>query len=294
MADGNTTVNVHQEEVVHAIETLRQEVQRGNAETVKEVRRISETAARTELAKQQAEAEAIGPVIDRQKTQLQRLFQQIRSFLQAVKAKFDLKEKELKQSYRRDIRRLGAHIFEILEDECQRGIENRIKAADFDVFVGLTGKFYDARNRTLNEWLNRAKDSARRFADKRRQFRSTLKSVHIARQDSENPEFAIPFWIIEVEDSGKVQTRVITVSRLAPSAGPYPFRLEPLEEYDAVREMVERKIESVKRQFMWRDTSASEKNGIAAEVEKLASAGASEELRRIIAGQLERHPLSIA
>ena len=127
--------------VVDAVNSLRQTVKEGTQRTVEEIHRVAESAAKTELAKQRAELKAIGPVIQQQDKQIEGLKQKTLSFIAEIREKFNKIAHELWESYVRDIRRLGAHIFDILEGEYQRGMENRVEQLTLKLLPGLTQKY---------------------------------------------------------------------------------------------------------------------------------------------------------
>lgn len=298
MSDGTQKIEVTARldpELSRSLDRLAAKVEEGTRQTVQEIHRMAQSAAKTELSKQRAELKAIGPIIKQQDRQIDVQSQKTFSLIAEAWAKFDKIARQLWESYVRDVRRLGAHIFEILEVEYGRGMENRIRQADFDVFTGITPRIYDNSSKDLASHLDRAMGAARNFVGMRQRFQAALKDCKLDTTVPRQSEFAVPVWLVEIEENGKVCWEVIGPSAVeCDGQGEYRCTLRETEGYSEVSEMVLANLETVTPTLKWRDASPDEKGNIAKEIESLAGRGhVSKDLARIVARCLGEKELSI-
>lgn len=294
----NVNVSIDLGPVVSAIGALRAEVRAGNERTVEEVRRVAQSAAKTELAKQRAEVESTGPVIERQEDILTGLHKRVDARMRAIEAKFAEVESGLRSSYKKDIRRLGRHIFEILEVEYQAGMERLVNKADFEVFTGrLTQELYQKRSSALDSGVQKARDAARRFVDKRKEFKATLSQVRLEAGAPSKEEFGVPFWVVETKDeSGATSLRIIGLSNVAPQSGEaphYKYGWSVVPQYEQVAALVGKQLQQVAERLSWRDATAAEREAIVGAALDLQG-GLSGDLKRIISRELKESPLAVA
>lgn len=93
-----------------------------------EVRRNTEVSARQEIAKQEATLLAVEPIIDEQHASITTELKRFETDLYRIVDKYNMLYERLQKSFHKDIRILGAKIFELVEEVYQREIEARIIA----------------------------------------------------------------------------------------------------------------------------------------------------------------------
>lgn len=279
------------------LQALGQTVSETAEQTASEIRRVAQSAAKTELAKQKAEVQTIAPLIGRQEQTLDTLERRIAERLKAIKDKFDRVEQELKASYIRDVRTLGSHIFEVLVDEYQNGMERLVLRADFDVFTQLTERFYHRVRGGLRAGLEMATQATNRFVEKRQRFKTSLRDIRVEASSQGVQEFGVPFWVVETRDeSGATQVRVLALSRVkrvTDLRSPYAYRITPIDEYAHVGELAARHLPATLQAMAWREVSTQEREDVTAEVARLQGA-LSGDLKRVLVRALREQPLTVA
>lgn len=278
-----------------SIDRLAESIRQGTERTVEEIHRTAEATARTEIAKQRAELKSIEPLIKKQGAQINEHAQKTIDLIGGLQKKFDKAAKDLWDSYVRDIRHLGGHIFEILEVEYQRGIEGRVRVAEFDIFTGITQKVYEKGSQNLSSWLSRARDSTKQFVGLRRQFKNTLTTYKLNHVTSRGTEFAIPVWLLKTEDeTGNIAWQLVSISTLKKAnEGEYRYNFQEIAEYREVADKIQANLEAILKPFHWQTCSEPEKKAIAGEINSLANNSLiSGDLKKIILTGLQENTLS--
>lgn len=265
------------------MERLTAVIEDGTKRTVEEIHKVAESAAKTELAKERAELKAVSPLLREQNTQIEVQRQKTVNGLIEIQRKFDKIAQELWQSYIRDIRRLGAHIFEIVEQEYKRGMERRVVEAEYDIFTGITKKVYEKNSGNLAGWMEKTRDAARQFINMRQQFKATLTERKLDTTVPSGQEFAVPVWLVKIQDNlGNVSWKVIGLSKLNKvEEGEYKCNYTENSSYAEVKDKVQSNIDSIVNSLNWQNTTEAEKKAIEGKLDELAAA-------KIISGDLKR------
>lgn len=160
-------------------------------------------AGKVELAKQLAELSTMGDVIKLLQSALNEKVDIIQKKKNEVQEQFSRKEIEIIESYKTDLRRVGAHIYEILEKEYGENIENRYvteegKRGLLDVIARY---FDDARRLALDCQWEQCHSALRSLVSHRKSFRTMIsqKTTKLRDYDSSRLNVSIPAWKIERE-----------------------------------------------------------------------------------------------
>lgn len=223
--------------IVNMQNTIQNTMTRGTDATLEELRSSSRVNARVEIAKQIAEVTAIKPIVQEQIMNLNAEVERISERQDMIVGRYDAMEKELEDSYRRDIRRLGAHIYDILENDYQRGLESRYNRSGCGMLSEAVKLTDFKRNVNIHDHLDRAAIHIQKFVDRRQIFRQSLNSKLIKNKgEFRYKEVAVPFWMIRVrKKDGKLINKIIGPSKLVgKSKGLLKFSIKEDEDYKEI------------------------------------------------------------
>jgi len=193
------------------------------------IRANSYFAGKVELAKQLADLRSTSSVLALQKDALTNELDRIRGKKESIENKYDEQEKEIIKSYLRDIRRLGQHIYDILENDYGRAVEARFNVADFDTYESVCEKVNNGRKMAIKEKWQTPSDSLTNFISKRRNFRESLnKNMLQNTSNAKNPSnIRVKFCRVKILKTQKPSEVFVKPCKLVFSNGRHvSFRLE--------------------------------------------------------------------
>jgi len=205
----NGRINSMEGEIAAGLENVRRAIQAGTQETVRQLQTSIEVNTRTEIAKEIAILNAIGPIIQVQVDNLGKEEKRASKNAERVELKYDEIEKELNDSYLRDIRHLGAHIYDILENDYEKGVRKRYSRSGYGLLSQAISDTENERREGISRRLAWAKQEVQKFAGKRRQFRQNITSKLVdGLKHLQGQDIAISFWVVTVRDEAGIAREV--------------------------------------------------------------------------------------
>jgi len=216
-----TSIKSIVQEITRSFDSLQKTLEASAKATVKEIQRSAEVSGRIEIAKQIAQLNAITPIVEEQTNMLESEVKRGESYAERIVTKYDSIEGELDESYERDIRRLGAHIYDILENDYQKGIEDRYSRSSYDLASRAAIRIDIDRSESIFSHVKKAREEITKFAGKRLSFRESVANKLIEEKvPVEKKGVAIPFWIIKIKDSnGEISNTIVGPSMIVKKQG---------------------------------------------------------------------------
>lgn len=168
------------------------------------VNRMAESAAQAEIIRSISEFVGQDIAIGRNAKQVQGQFHKSVERMLDVSRQYDKIDLELLESYHRDVRRTGSHIFELWENQFQKSIEKRMQTTHSSFHETLRRSIDTIlrfRERTLDSILETAKDQLQVFMAKRRAFHENVQDKTAEGLTDGDGEVQIAFYWVETQDA---------------------------------------------------------------------------------------------
>jgi hypothetical protein len=286
-------------EIIQGMDILRRTVQDAASATIDELKKTNEINSRMEIAKQIAKLNSISPIIDNQTEILQKESDLINLKIQRIVTKYDGIENVLKESYLRDIRRLGAHIYDILENGYKKGIEERLSGSRFDFMSDNLGEVEKYRREVIAKYLFKASEELSLFTKKRMAFRKNINKKSIqAPKNLIGQDVTVPFWIIKYRDNKNIlHTRIIAPCILAELQNGHCKMEEVDIGFDEIKTALASQDKNTFNDIPAKNISESEKRIISSGLEALSQSKnpkISASLKNFVLNQIKKRPLRVS
>ena len=178
-----------------------------------------------ELAKHLAELSTVQELIKLLQSALDEKVRAVNSRKAEVNKLFALKEAEIIESYKKDIRRVGAHIYEILEEDFDSNI-GRHYAGEETESTGLMKTLSSSINKQRRQALDTRWDNCevvvKVLLEDRKKLRSLINSnsAPVTGESREKQNVLIPFW--RIGRKGEKDKKVMVPSSLVHEKGTQP------------------------------------------------------------------------
>jgi hypothetical protein len=278
------------------IETLGQLVllarQMANVENA--VHKMIESSAQTEMIRAYSEFVGQNTAIQSAARQVNDQFHKATDRVFDISRRFDRIDTELLESYHRDIRRTGSHIFEIFEHQYQKGVETRMQT-EHKSFHETVLRSIDSirrfRESTLSQILDTAIQKLFEFIDKRRAFHENIQDKITSEPLDVEGEVQIPFHFVELKDSQKPSVFVGSEIRSGDGKKDVAVALQDSEMFSELRRQLVQHATELNKNIRWRRMNESEIATMKQQFAVLEERGyISAEYHELLSKVLSTHP----
>ncbi len=187
--------------------------------TIEEVKKLGEINGLIEMSKLASQLEIVDPLIKKEGDYLQSEYDRVKHKIVILMEQYNQFYTELADSYHRDIRSLGRHIFEILENDFQRNIENRYYIGTYYKIQSASKNINTRRSDFLTTKFRDLSQTVKTFLNKRDDLDQDLAERIVPLPIRSRESVEIPYWIVETsDDSGNKGTMVFFDSKAQTSA----------------------------------------------------------------------------
>lgn len=194
------------------------------------LKETSSFTGQVELAKQLAQLKTTGDVVELMQDALAEKVKQIQKRKEEIGTQFRTKEDDIVGSYQRDVRRIGAHIYEPLEIDFDGNIAGRFKrgARQNALSHQVIQEVECRRKKALHERWDACFAAAKAVVADRKRFREVIdkKSCVPATRKSAPRRVCIPLWRITRAKENRV--KMITPSTVMPASKGSGLQPNPL------------------------------------------------------------------
>lgn len=236
-----------QSDLANSIQRLVQVTEAGTNRIVAEVEKSTTMSGQTEIARQEAQLIAGGPILENQRQALEQELKRASDGMDRVISKYDEMHEELLASYTRDIRRLGEKIYELVEVDYDRSIQGNYDGRRPRGPFGQLMQFVDeVRSTTLQNAFENARSRVGSFLGMRDTFFGRIDDRLTNIAVNGPTTVAIPFWLATVQSpDGKETDMVIAPSGINPSGQGIGYTFQSLGgDFDIVKNEMTRQISS--------------------------------------------------
>ena len=186
-----------------------QELARATDGVAEEVVRSTEMAGRQQIALQEAQLVALGPVLQNQRDILVQELERASTNMERVISKYDEMDEELRASFQLDIRRLATEIYDLVENDYQKGIEGRIGIAPHEVLSDLVTDVEVGRRTVIRRTFDSLAEVINSFTRRRATFYEGVAELLTSIPATQPTDINIPFWVVTLEtETGEEETAV--------------------------------------------------------------------------------------
>lgn len=191
----------------------------GFIEVQQELKATSFFAGKVELAKQLADLRATSALLLIQKGSLEHELNRIRKKKDGIVNKYSDQAKEIFNSYLRDIRRLGQHIYDIFENDFGRSVEERYLGMSLDNYAETCERVSGKRQETIEDAWQPSSGRLNDFIQQRRQFRNSINKnmLKLVAQIRKPLSVTIGFW--RISDNRGEKRSLVRPSSIAKRSG---------------------------------------------------------------------------
>ena len=264
-----------QSDLAQSIQNLVRVTEQGTRQIVAEVEKSTTMAGQTEIARQEAQLIAGGPILEQQREALEQELQRASDGMDRVISKYDDMHEELLASYTRDIRRLGEKIYDLVDVDYDRSIQGNYDDRRPRGLFGRLMKFVDeARSTNLQKAFENARHWVGAFLDKRDSFFGQIDDRLTNIAVNEPTTVAIPFWLATVQSpDGKKTDMVVAPSGINPSGEGIGYTFRSLGgDFDIVKNEMTRQISSTGlRDVAWNRLASQEVGSIVQSLQRMTN-----------------------
>lgn len=198
-----------------------------------------EAQAELKLMERLAEVRSIPPQIEAEQKRISGERSEIENSIDSVSDRYEQKHAELNQKASNRVRNLGEHIFAILEEEFEDGIETPFVDAltpTWEEFKEHNAGVVGDRNDQLWTEYNRADENIDEFLNHREQLLADISRHRVDDSLSidEPTVLQIPFWVVTIERDGSEESVVVTPSHIRDDKdGWFTAHVSPIEGFDS-------------------------------------------------------------
>lgn len=208
------------EKIRGAVTKIQEILERGIEDIHDAIYDSIEAQAELKMMERMAEVHSIPPQIEAEQQRIDREQEEINEKLDGVSQRYEKKHTELDEKATERVRNLGEHIFAVLEDEFEDGIETPFVDALTPTWEELqehnTRVATDRRTR-LREELSQANRKIDSFLERRETLLDDIYDHRLSIDASitDPTTLQIPFWVVTIERDGKEETTIIGPSYLS-------------------------------------------------------------------------------
>lgn len=205
---------------------------RGNTKKIKETNKkgfqnVDESI--TENTKAQAEMKMMDhmskvhsalPQIDAQKKRIDREKQELAERINQIEERYRDKHDKLQEKAGNRVRNLGEHIFKIMEDEFEKGIEEpyiKHVTPTWNEIALHNEKVKEKAGKEIQRKVEAVNESIDGFIDRRHELLSKVQEHKMEKQFERAETLQIPFWTVEIEKDGKTVKKALGPSKVEKS-----------------------------------------------------------------------------
>lgn len=227
-------------DVIRAIKAVRDEVQNVRDAIVDGVQTITDaihenTQARAELKliERVVEVRSILPQIDAERERIEVEREELDRQLERIAERYEQKHEELDDKAAQRIRDLGAHIFEIDEDQFEDGIEAPFAEHVTTVWQSLQSQneaFGRQRRERIESTAGDVVSDIHDFVDQQHELIDRIQRLKsdVGGSIPATTTVQLPYYVVTVETDGSTERTVIVPSRTREADGPFRLSLQPL------------------------------------------------------------------
>lgn len=222
-----TAISKHLKGIKSKLEKIR-----GQAESIRKTNKkgfqdVDESI--TENTKAQAEMKMMDhmskvhsalPQIDAQKKRIEREKQELQERTQQIEERYQDKHEELQQKAEERIRNLGEHIFRIMEEEFEKGIEKPYLehiTPTWNQIALHNEKIKEEAAEQIQGRVEEVNESIDKFIDRRHELLSKVEEHKMEKKFEREETLQIPFWTVEIEKNGETVKKAIAPSKVEKS-----------------------------------------------------------------------------
>lgn len=207
-------------------------VETGFEAVQKAIEESTRAQAELTLIERMAEVESLKPRLEAEREAIEEEKEELDARLDQLDDRYQGKHEELQAKTTDRIRDLGSHIFTIMEDEYEEGIERpfaRNVTATWDALRQHDIKVYEDRSGRLENPLHDVQEAVDRFLERRRRLLAEIEEQRVRFDEGLDGPMVLelPYWVVEVEAGGGRERVVVPPSEIE-GAGPDGVELTPL------------------------------------------------------------------
>jgi len=240
---------------------------------------ISYFSGRVELAKQLSEFSSVKATLKVQRGALEKEIFRISKKQSGIKNKYESQKDTILSLYKRDIRQLGKHIFEILENDFVNCVENRLIASKINNYGKVNKQISTKRKNKIENQINPCASKVSDFKDQRDKFRESINHNSIKKESKgknhESEQINIDFWQIKRSDNEEVHflppsTVIPTKKSIDNDDHHVFFKIENLKKFSIFFESIKPKMKVLKKSNNAVPLNKDELNKICDAISKMA------------------------
>lgn len=205
------------------VEQVREAIVEGTTEIRDAIHENIRAQAELKLMEHMMEVRSVKPQLEAENEQISAERAELQERLDSIDERYRRKHEELDETARERIRDLGAHIFEINEEEFEAGIETPFTeqvTSAWHVLRAHNEEIRDERETKLRETTGEVVQRITDYLDRQEALIEAIGDHHFDRAevpvDGDEPEpVQLPYYVVEYEVDGSRQRTTVVPSRLS-------------------------------------------------------------------------------
>jgi hypothetical protein len=208
-------------------------IKEGFTKVIDAIHENIQAQAELQILSKMADVQSYETMIKAREIQIHEELEELDEKLKAIEERYNKVHAELDVEAQERIRELGHHIFEIMEDQFEKQVEQPLLRHVSDAWASLLAEndwiSFDRMSR-LEEVFKRTKENAEHILSSQKDLSEKLEGYIYSHKLENAIPVHIPFWIIHTQQDGKINREIITPSWMKREG--YIPHLEPIDGFD--------------------------------------------------------------
>lgn len=219
------------------VKKIRKAVTRQTETLVDAINDNAQAQMEMKMMEHVVDVKSIAPQIDAEQEQMEMEQEELDRRLERIAERYEEKHEELDDKAAKRVRDVGAHIFEIDEQEFEQGIEDPFVEYVTPAWQSLQIQNDKSKNRRRDRVESKAGEvvsEIHNFVDQQEQLVNRIRKTRTDAMESvaEPTSMQVPYYVVTTETNGQTEQHLVVPSQVTSTDGPCTATLEPLPGMD--------------------------------------------------------------
>lgn len=215
------------------VKKIRKAVTKQTETLVEAINDNAQAQMEMEMMEHVVEVKSITPQIDAERERIETEQEELDRQLERIAERYEERHEELDDKAAKRVRDVGAHIFEIDEDEFEEGIEDPFVEYVTPAWQSLqiqNDEYERRRRERIESTADEVVSEIHNFVDQQERLVDRIQEVRTDVMESlaEPTSIQVPYYVVTTETDGQTERHLVVPSQVKSTDGPCTASLEPL------------------------------------------------------------------